>query len=307
MSSEWIQNIVAKSDRGRRLDEALARLFPERSRAAWQKEVRRGNVLLDGRRVVRSNVRLAGGEELRVQGASVEPDLIHEDPHVLVFDKPAGWLTHPADRASGEALSTYALRRFGALAEHEDPGRAGVVHRLDRGTSGLVVFARTPQAMRALRAAFRERSVDKDYLALVRGAPVAEAFDVDLALEPQPGSLDRQRVSRGGAGKAATTRFEVLERFQDATLLRCLPRTGRRHQIRVHLLACGLELFGEQIYMAQGLPRASEDEPNFVGHALHAHRLAFPHPETAGGRLALRAEPPATFERICAWLRATGR
>ena len=301
---------------GQRLDRILTELFPGRSRAAWQKAVRRGEVLLDGTPLRRSNISLRRGQRLSLaepieesppKRPAIEPVVIYADDDLVVIDKPAGWLTHPADRADGPDLVRFAADRYGPLPVDDDSGldRAGIVHRLDRHTSGVIVVARTVSSLGHLRDQFRARSVRKRYLALVSGAPSSQRFEVRLPLRPSRGQADLQLTGEHPSAKAALTRFELVRRLGPASLLECSPETGRRHQIRAHLAAVDLPVVGDPLYR----PTAQEREQlKLVGvalprgrHALHAASLELEHPAT--GR-AVRFEAPlpddlaTTIERL---------
>lgn len=283
---------------GRRLDAALEALFDGRTRAAWQKAVRRGEVRVDGQVVRRSNGVVRRGQRIAVRheaepahaplgAAPAEPEVLHHDRSIVVLNKPAGWLTHPADRAEGLSLVRFVADRFGPLplADHREGPRAGVVHRLDRGTSGVIVMARTASALDALRDAFRRRAVQKRYLALVHGAPAHERFEVEAPLRPSRPGSDLQLAGPHPDAKPARTCFELRRRLGPASLIECAPTTGRRHQIRVHLAASGLPVVGDPLYRAPAAERARLRErgclPARGRHALHAESLAFEHPETA--------------------------
>ena len=203
---------------GRRLDAILAEPCPERSKAALNKLVRRGAVEVDGRRVVRSNVR--PGENSRVTvtlqaSAPVrepfEVGVLHEDSDILVLEKPAGLLTHPKPSGEGESLSQWAVEHFGPLPTMMGERRPGIVHRLDRETSGVLVLARTSAAMEDLRQQFRERLVSKEYTALVRGVPSEARFLLDGDIGPREDVRDRQRQVPKGLGKSAETEVELHE------------------------------------------------------------------------------------------------
>jgi 23S rRNA pseudouridine1911/1915/1917 synthase len=282
---------------GARLDEVLAALFPSRSKAALQKLVRRGGVELDGRRVLRSNVRPRPRARLRVdlpEARTPVPalELLFEDEHLAVVNKPAGLLTHGNEREASGTLAELVGERLGRLPMLMGEHRPGIVHRLDRDTSGALVVARTAAVMESLREAFRERRVGKEYLALVHGVPEEERFSVDASLGPVDGHPDRQRVRPDG--REALTGFELVERLGPLSLLRCTPRTGRRHQIRVHLHHAGLPLVADPIYG----PREEAALPAGVArprrHALHAARLVLDHParpgEVVDATAPLRAE-----------------
>lgn len=304
MSAGSAQSFQVPADMaGKRLDDVLERLVPGLSRARLQKLVRRGGVQLDGKRVTRSNGSVRGGESLRVEGAPPAPAaslVVHEDASFLIVDKPAGLLTHPAPRSEAPSVSEVLAREY-ALPSFSGEERPGIVHRLDRETSGLLVVARSERAGLALQEQFRERSVEKTYLALVSHVPTEEAFEVALALGPVPGKADRQGVCAEGEGKPAETRFARVEAFAQHALLACSPRTGRRHQIRVHLAHEGLPVVGDPLYGTKRqlpLPRGCP-KPRLL---LHAWKLAFAHPED-GSPQAFEAPWPADLRALVERLR----
>ncbi len=288
---------------GVRFDRALDELIPQRSRAQLQKLVRRGRVKLDGRRVVRSNFSLRGGEALIVHFPEERArlDLLHSEPRFAVVNKPPGIVTHRTDRVTDGTLADLLVEHFGPLPSIDSDNRPGIVHRLDRETSGVMVVAKTPNALDNLRNQFRTRSVEKRYVALVHGVPERGEFEVDLALDRVPGQRDLQHVDRDG--RAAHTGFRVLESFGDCALLECRPTTGRRHQIRVHLHAVGHPVVADKLYRPRD---AASVETLLAHHALHAESLAFAHPATRE-RVEFRAGLPAPLEHELTRLRANAR
>jgi 23S rRNA pseudouridine1911/1915/1917 synthase len=267
---------------GSRLDGFLADILG--SRAAAERAVDAG-ATVDG--VVRAkSYRLAGGEEVDVPAAPdvpavappPEPRLAYEDEHVLVVDKPAGLVVHAGAGHSGDTLVD-ALR--GKIAGG-DPARPGIVHRLDRDTSGLMALARTDDAHERLAQLVRERAFERSYLALVRGRPQSKSGRIEAAIgrdrsDPTRVSLDTDTP------RDAVTHFEVVELHPQHALLRVRLETGRMHQIRVHLAAIDLPVSGDPVY---GVP-----EPGLSRQFLHAAELAFPHPFT-GERVETRSELP---------------
>jgi 23S rRNA pseudouridine1911/1915/1917 synthase len=266
------------------------------SRADAQRAIAAGGVLVDGASLPKSH-RLGGGERIDVDlGPSTEPlpegpplELAWRDEHLAVVRKPAGVPTHPtASRLSGTVVNR--LLGMGIpLSGLAGPLRPGIVHRLDAGTSGLLVVACDDPTHEALAAMFARHQVDRRYLALVRGAVGNDRFEVDAPLG-RGGA--RIRVDAAG-GRRATTAFEVRERFERATLLQAVPRTGRTHQIRVHLAAVGYPVLGDRRYGGAG------DDARALGLErpfLHAWRLAFEHPVT-GRRVELEDPLPADLER----------
>jgi len=268
---------------GARLDKFLAEALG--SRAAAERAVAAG-ALVDGVARPKSH-RLEGGEVVTLAD---EPDLVliqhklpevpiaYEDEHVLVVDKPAGLVVHSGAGHSGDTLVDALAGKLGG----GDPERPGIVHRLDRDTSGLMAAARTEEAYERLSQLVRERALERTYLALVEGRPQSRRGRIDARIgrdrhDPTRISLDSE------SARDAVTHFEVEELFDRHALLRVQLETGRMHQIRVHLAAIDLPVVGDPVY---GRP-----EPSLHRQFLHAAELAFPHPIT-GERLALRSELP---------------
>ena len=269
---------VPRSLAGTRFDRALRELFPDLSGSQLQRLVRAGKVKLEGEKVFRSNFKLRGGERVAVRVAPpAEPkrdvadlEFLHDEEAYAIVNKPPGMLTHPNEKQSGGTVSDLVVERFGPLPSVEGDARPGIVHRLDRETSGILVIARTRPAMKELRRQFRDRLVTKSYVALVHGVPEADEFEVGAPLGPVPGHMDLQRVDP--RGKPAHTRFRVARRLEDHAILECWPTTGRRHQIRVHLAHAGHPVVGDKLYRPQG---GSPRTPGVWHHMLHAESLEF--------------------------------
>jgi 23S rRNA pseudouridine1911/1915/1917 synthase len=283
-----------------------------------------GRVVVDGR-VVKAAYRLQPGERVEVSipppprdGLAAEPlalDVVFEDDHVLVVDKPAGMVTHPgAGRPTG-TLAAAALAHAPGLAGVGSPRRPGIVHRLDKGTSGLIVLAKTQAAYDALTAQLARRTVSRRYLCLAQGAVRRAHGVIDTAIGRDPRSRVRMAVLKEGKGKRAITRFRVLERFGAGagavTFLECRLETGRTHQIRVHLASLGHPLLGDDTYRARRAPPAGDPVLTALinelgGVALHAAGLAFTHPVT-GSSLELSCPLPDRMARILSHLRHRSR
>jgi 23S rRNA pseudouridine1911/1915/1917 synthase len=289
---------VPDSAAGTRLDRFLAELPEVGSRGAAERLLTAGAVKVDGTARAKSH-RLSGGEELELDTTplaerDLEPEpldlrIAYEDDHLLVVDKPAGLVVHPG---AGHAAGTLVQGLLDRGVTGGDPERPGIVHRLDRNTSGLLVVARTEEAYEGLRALVKGRRLEREYLALVRGRPRSRSGRIEAPIgrdrrEPTRMSLDTDTP------KPAITHFDVVELFRDHALLRVRLETGRTHQIRVHLAAIGLPVAGDPVYGApeQGLRRQF----------LHAARLAFPHPVT-GIRVEAASPLPddltAALERV---------
>ena len=282
---------------GTRFDRVLAELFPDQSGSRLQKLVRRGMVEVDGKKVLRSNFKVSGGEVI-VLRAPVDPappeglEWLHIDETVAAVSKPAGLLTHRVGDRPDPAVATLAVDHLGPLpCMDDDARRPGVVHRLDRETSGVLLIARTEEAMENLREQFRTRQVRKRYLALVHGDPERDRFVVDEPLARAPGKGDRECVDP--RGRAARTEFEVLARSGLHALVECRPETGRRHQLRVHLHHVGHPVVGDSMYRsASGGPRVRAPH-----HMLHAASIGFLHPST-GAHVQVEAGTPGSFDAL---------
>lgn len=267
---------VPESAAGERLDRFLASLPDVGSRGAAERLLEAGGVLVDGRELGKSH-RLTGGEEVEFEPperstAELAPEamdlrIAYEDEHLIVVDKPAGLVVHPAP---GHATGTLVQGLLGYEISGGDPERPGIVHRLDRDTSGLMVVARTEEAHRRLQRLVRAHELERGYLALVVGRPRSRRGRIEA-----PIGRDRRDAMRHSLDtdtpREAVTHFELVELLPRHALLEIRLETGRTHQIRVHLAAVDLPVAGDNVY---GRPRELGLERQF----LHAARLAFPHP-----------------------------
>jgi 23S rRNA pseudouridine1911/1915/1917 synthase len=277
---------------GERLDRFLATHLG--SRSAAERAVEAG-ALVDG--VARAkSYRLEGGEEVEVQtpepapevAPPPEPDIVWQDEHLLVVDKPAGLVVHPGH---GHPQGTLVHALAGKIAGG-DPERPGIVHRLDRGTSGLMVVARSEPAHARLQELVRERALERTYLALVRGRPRSRTGRIEAPIGRDRG--DATRVSMDtDSPRDAITHFEVEQLWAEHALLRVKLETGRMHQIRVHLAAIDLPVVGDKTY---GVPA-----PGLTRQFLHAAELSFPHP-FSGERIEARSELPPDLAAALATL-----
>jgi 23S rRNA pseudouridine1911/1915/1917 synthase len=230
---------------------------------------------------------------LEVLPQAIPLSIVYEDDDIVVVNKAAGMVTHPAHGSRDGTLVNALLAHAGPLPG-EAP-RAGLVHRLDRDTTGLIVVAKTPEALGALGKAMQRRFVEREYLGLVAGTPDPERGTIEGAIARDP--RHRQRFAVRADGKPAVTHYEIRERLNGASEVRFRLETGRTHQIRVHMAALGYPVLGDPLY-GRNDPRAALD-----GQALHAWRLSFRHPRT-GEPVAFEVEPPAGYARAREALRA---
>ena len=304
-SAEPAMELMADQD-GERLDQFLARRLDGASRSQARHLIDDGLVRVDGS-LERASYKLRFGELVAVyprqaapleSAAEISLDVVHEDEHLAVIDKQAGLTVHPAPGETQPTLIAAILHRWPEIAQMSDddpefdPQRPGLVHRLDRDTTGLLMVAKTPATLGSLRLQLRERSMDKRYLAITVGAPDPPAGLIDAPIGRDP--ADPRRMAILDRGRASQTGYETLERFSDAALLECKLITGRTHQIRVHLSAIGHPIAGDTMYGLQTSLISRQ--------ALHASRLTFQHPATQTS-LSLEAPSPADFRSVLSHLR----
>ncbi len=297
------QRTVPTDDAGGRLDAALARLAPEHSRSRWQALIEAGHVRVNGRSVSKCRTEVAAGDLIEWEEPSPRPPgltpialpikIIYEDTELMAIDKPAGLVVHPAAGHEDATLVHALLYHRPNVRGIGGESRPGIVHRLDKGTSGLLVVAKTERAHRGMTELFKGRQVEKEYLAIVRGR-----------LEPPSGTIEtligrsashRQKMTaRTHRGRHAVTRYEVVSCRDEASLVRVFILTGRTHQIRVHMTHIGHPILGDPIY---GSRRQEGERLGIARPMLHAHRLKFLHPVN-GEPIELEAEIPNDMRKI---------
>jgi 23S rRNA pseudouridine1911/1915/1917 synthase len=306
--SEWdvalsapMTAVVPREMGGLRLDQALARLFHQYSRSRLQDWLRAGHILVDGRRP-EARAPVSGGETIALTPPRL-PDatpraqrmalrIVHEDAALIVIDKPAGLVVHPGAGQPDRTLLNALLAHAPALA---GVPRAGIVHRLDKDTSGLLVVAKTVEAQTDLVRQLAERTVQRTYLALVQGDPPASGtIDAPVGRDARA----RTRMAVTHRGKPARTRYKVLERFGRAALVECRLETGRTHQIRVHFQHIRHPLVGDTVYR-----RGTRQGLEFPRQALHAAELSLVHP-VSGESVTWKSSLPRDFKRLVDALRA---
>ncbi|MGA2631115.1 MAG: RluA family pseudouridine synthase [Terriglobia bacterium] len=302
--AELREFVVRPDEAGERLDVFLAAHLAGWSRSRIQDLIRRGLVKVGARQPRKAGVRIEAGERIEVRAERQElratPEalplaIVYEDDDLVVVDKPAGMVVHIGAGVKSGTLVNALLHHIGALSTAGGELRPGIVHRLDRMTSGLVIVAKNDFAHRALAAAFKEREIRKTYLALVHGRIVKDEGEISRAVGRDP--IRRVRMKAGGlAPREAITHYRVLQRFPHFTLVEVQPRTGRTHQIRVHLATLGHPVVGDTLYGAPGKLRlAGREEKTLARTFLHAAALGFRHPRT-GQELNLAAALPEELE-----------
>jgi 23S rRNA pseudouridine1911/1915/1917 synthase len=296
--------VAAEADKGERLDRFLAARLPELSRARLQALIEEGAVLLDGA-PARASARVKPGQSAVVSipaatAAEPQPEdiplrVVHEDAALLVIDKPAGLVVHPGAGREAGTLVNALLHHVQDLSGVGGVLRPGIVHRLDAGTSGLMVVAKDDVAHRSLARQIAGRTVEKEYLAVVLGVPRAAEGEVNLAVGRDPVHRMRMAVNVP-RGREARSRWRLVERLDASALVRVRIFTGRTHQIRVHMSAVGHPLAGDALYGGRRVPKTSRPASSkalaaFPRPALHSARLVFDHPGS-GARLAFESALP---------------
>lgn len=312
---------VPESAAGKRLDLFLSGLWPELSRNRLQHLIDQGLVLVDGKAKAPS-FRLRGGEKITVEipeppsptlaAETIPLEILFEDPFVVVVNKPPGLVVHPGAGRSSGTLVNALLAHAGRLSSIGLPFRPGIVHRLDKDTSGLIVVAKDDQAHLNLVRMIEAREMKRQYLALVWGEPRKARFSIQAPIGRKP--TDRKQMAviatPGKSARAAQTEVAVLEKFGEISLIEATLGTGRTHQVRVHLAYVGYPVVGDPTYgrrLARAEARLLEETTRRLiealpGQALHAYRLAFTHPIT-GIPMEFRVEPPQEFAGLLHQLR----
>jgi len=313
--------LVKKQIAGRRVDRYLSLRFAAYSRTLIQKLIRQGIITVNGK-AVKPSYETRKGDIIHVefpaldQGGGRPEDIpinvVYEDEHFLAIDKQADIVTHPAPGHSGGTLLNAILHHCGPLPD-QNTDRPGIVHRLDKDTTGIMLFAKSEAARSNLQQQFERRKVEKTYTAIVERDPELDADLIDLPLATD--RHNREKMTIDPNGRTAQTVYRVLERFGDYTLVRCQPRTGRTHQIRVHMCALGHPIASDDLYGAAApvypstlnpaIQHTEEEEPLMERQALHATTIAFHHPATKEW-MELEAPLPEDFMRMLEFLRKRG-
>ena len=298
--------VVPPEGRGLRLDQFLMARLPDLSRTRIQDLIAGGHVLL-GDGLVRSSHRLRGGESLIVdlpppsawelEPEDIDIDIHYEDRDIVVVNKSQGLVVHPAPGSWTGTLVNALLHHCGDLSGVGGVLRPGIVHRLDKDTSGLMVVAKNDLAHHSLADQIASRTAGREYLAVVHGVIDEEAGTVDLPIARHP--TDRIKMAVVATGRDAVTHWRVVERFRDKTFLALKLETGRTHQIRVHLAHLGHAVVGDPVY---GSGRTASPV-KLPGQSLHAYRLSFTHPRTEEP-MTFEVAPPERFETLLRTLRA---
>jgi 23S rRNA pseudouridine1911/1915/1917 synthase len=307
MSGEEIMTAIIPIDvAGLRLDKVLSSLFPPYSRSQLQSWIKEGRLTMEGKVPSKRHI-IQGGEHLHLlvpqeTSQGWEPqflplNVVYEDEQIAVIDKPAGLVVHPGAGNPDSTLANALLHRY---PENTMLARAGIVHRLDKGTTGLLVIARNEIARQKLIKDLESRTVNRQYLGLVFGQPVAGGkLDSPIGRHLR----DRRRMAISDKGKPAVSHFRVEKRYHSHTLLRVRLETGRTHQIRVHLADVGLPLVGDPLYGGRlRIPRGASSEltmilRNFDRQALHATELSITHPDS-GKRCTWKSALPEDFQQL---------
>jgi 23S rRNA pseudouridine1911/1915/1917 synthase len=311
MSAEKQINTIPDEFAGLRLDQALARMFPEYSRSRLKDWLLAGAITVQGG-PKRPRDAVSGGEivelvaqvevSVRAQAEAIVLDIVHEDDELLVVNKPAGLVVHPGAGNPAGTLMNGLLHRCPAL---EEVPRAGIIHRLDKDTSGLLVVAKTLTTHTALVRLLEDREISRHYLAICNGALTGGGI-ISEPISRHP--VDRKRMSVQQNGKPAVTHFTVKERFAAFTYVNVKLETGRTHQIRVHFAHRRHALVGDQVYGGRlALPKGASEEMiqvlrHFKRQALHATRLAFIHP-VSDEMIDLEISPPKDFMMLADTMR----
>lgn len=301
-----IEFIVEQELAGERLDVAVVRLADGLTRARVQKLLDDGHIVVDGT-AKKANYRLRERERIelsvpetkpsRLEAEDIQLNILYEDAHVLVLAKPKGLVVHPAAGHAGGTLVNALLHHCHDLSGISGEARPGIVHRLDKDTSGVLVVAKHDKAHLELSKQFKAHSVVREYIAIVHGSPTVDKGTIAAPIARHPRERKKMAITTTGKGRHAVTHFEVLERFDGYTYLSLRLETGRTHQIRVHLASIGHPVVGDLVYGQR------KQQFKLAGQALHARLLGFVHP-VDGRYLEFSSEPPAEINHLLSELRA---
>ncbi|HEX2059409.1 MAG TPA: RluA family pseudouridine synthase [Thermoanaerobaculia bacterium] len=313
--SELLRAIAGDAQHGARLDRALGELFPSESRNALAKLITAGRVRVNERIASKPSQRVEAGQQIEIDLPAAAPSTIEsqdlpltilfEDADVIVIDKPPGLVVHPAAGHPDQTLVNALLFHVKDLSGVGGEIRPGIVHRLDKDTSGVMLIAKNDDAHRKLSAAWNTEAVRKEYLALVYGTPSRDRGTIEAPIGRDP--RDRKRMAVVADGRNAITDYEVTERLRHASLVRCRLRTGRTHQIRVHMKHLGHPIIGDPVYSGpqwRGIPdkKLQRALSSLTRQMLHAAKITFAHPRD-GRAVSVEAEQPHDMREIVELLR----
>jgi 23S rRNA pseudouridine1911/1915/1917 synthase len=302
-AAQVVEIRIQETQAGQRVDKLVAEEIEELSRAAVQKLIQAGFVTVNAAQVKASHhlgdgdlvlVRLPPPQPVEIHAEAIPLSILYEDAAVIVIDKPAGMVTHPAYGHTSGTLVNALLAHYPPLAQTDNLKRAGIVHRLDKDTSGIIIVAKAEAIRHTLQAQFKAREVQKTYLALVEGHLDPDQGIIEAAIGRDPDNRKRMAILRGG--REAITAYRVLEFFGQHSLVQVEPKTGRTHQIRVHMAFLRHPVVGDRVYgyRKQRLP--------LKRHFLHAQHIRFQHPQT-GQFVEFHADLPHDLSSLLAHLR----
>lgn len=319
-SEHWHALTVDESEDQERLDSFLVRHFSNFSRVKLQRAISSGDVTLDGKKA-KSSTRVKADQRVRFKQPEPQPegslpediplDILYEDDWLVAINKPPAMVVHPAKGHWSGTLTAGLAFHFKSLSSVGGPTRPGIVHRLDRDTSGVIIVAKTDNAHHHLSSQFQNRTVKKEYLAIVSPAPDRDSDFINKPIGAHPYQREKKAIRENHAtSREAQSVFEVQERFQGFALILVKPRTGRTHQIRVHMAHAGCAVLCDRLYSGRAtlrlkdLTRRDDDDTMVLDRqALHAHRIEFEHPET-GDRMAIEAPLAKDIEQTLEMLKS---
>ncbi|MBL6707081.1 MAG: RluA family pseudouridine synthase [Planctomycetaceae bacterium] len=325
-ANEAISITVEARAHGWRIDHYLARLYPNYSRSAFQKAINQGAVLLNGLpaktgRRLRVNdslsVKLPEESDSSLPAEDIPLEILYEDDSLVVLNKAANMIVHPG-RGNYHGTMAGALQfHFDQLSDMAGQLRPGIVHRLDRDTTGVIIVAKDNQIHSRLSSQFEKREVTKEYRALIWGNPDFDSDTIETHMSVHPGKREKMQVCEpGGNSREATTRYEVIQRFEKATYIRLLPKTGRTHQLRVHMSHLGHPILADSLYRGRSqvtqadlnpqCDAAAENAILIQRQALHAMRLTFRHPQS-GNEMTIEAPLPDDMQATLNYLESLDR